>query len=269
MLIALQEDMLPGARPLEKFEQAGALGVEGVEVWGMGLAPRMPELVEASMRSGLPIAAVNHGRQSGLLDPDPIERSRALDELRSSVMCASDLGAKGVIFVPHFGPHVLPDLTPYKSAEELEIELLIMHLRTLEDFADAMSVDLYIEPANRQVTRLINRLDQAARIVQILDHPRVRIAANLFHMALEEASIPDAIRAHARPIGHVHLADPDRNLPGQGATDWKAAGQAFADIGYSGWAAFAPDQPGENAARAERYARELPASLKRLREAGF
>jgi sugar phosphate isomerase/epimerase len=269
MLIALQEDMLLGVTPMERFEQAKALGVDGVEVWGAGLTERVPELMEAAIRSGVPISTVNNGRQSGLLDPDPMERARALDELRSSIMCASDLGAKGVIFVPHFGPPVLPDLSPYKSADELEIELLIMHLRTLEDFADAMSVDLYIEPIRKDGTHLINRLDQAAMIADKLNHPRVQIVADLFHMASEEASSPDAIRASARHIGHVHLADHNRMLPGQGATDWKAAGQAFGDIGYTGWAAFEPDKPGNNGDSAERYVRELPASLKLLRDAGF
>ena len=269
MLIALQEDMLPGRTALERFEQAQALGVDGIEVWGRGLEMRVHELAEATMRSGLPVAAVNHGNQSRMLDPHPLERDRALTELRSSVMCASDLGAKGVIFVPHFFGPVLPDLTPYMTAEALEAELLIAHLRTLEDFAAAMSVELYVEPINRYETHFLNRLEQAALITRRLAHPGVKIVADLFHMALEEASIPDAIRAHAADIGHVHLADSNRRLPGQGQTDWAGAAAALNEIGYAGWAAFEPGKPSANAEFAGQYLRDLPDCLKMLRDAGF
>ena len=142
-------------------------------------------------------------------------------------MNAVDIGAAGVVFVPHFGAPVLPDLMPWMTAGELEVELLYTHLRTLSDYAEAMGVDLYVEPINRYETHLLNRLEQAAQIARRLDHPRVKIVADLFHMALEEADIPAAIRDHADCIGHVHLADNNRRLPGQGMTDFAAAAAAL------------------------------------------
>ncbi len=268
MLIAIQEDMLMGESLLEKFERAAELGVDGIEFWGRGLTEKVPEIAAAIQQTGVRAAAVNHGGSLGrLLDPLPEERERALATLRQSICNAVDIGAAGVIVVPHFGSPILPDLMPYMTAAELEVELFFTHLRTLSDFCEALGVELYVEPINRYETHLLNRLGQAAQITRRLDHPRVKIVADLFHMALEEASIPAAIRDHADCIGHVHLADNNRRLPGQGMTDFAAAAEALSRIGYTGWAAYECGRPSNNDP-AEFHA-DLPESLTLLRSAGF
>ena len=238
MPIAIQEDLLSGSSVIEKFQHAQALGADGVEFWGTGLAARVPEIVLAMQQTGLRTSAINHGQQGGLIDPDSGERDRALTNLRQSIANAVDLDAAGVIFVPHYGSPVLPDLSPWMSAAELEVEMLYMHLRTLSDFSYALGTNLYIEPINHHETHLLNRLEQAARITRRLNHPRVQIAADLFHMALEETDIPAALRSHADAIGYIHLADSNRRLPGEGSTDFKAAAAALKDMGYTGWISY-------------------------------
>lgn len=268
MQIAIQEDMLTGDSLLEKFEHARALGVDGIEFWGKGLTDKVPAIVAAMLETGVRAAAVNHGGgQGSLLDPLPAERDRALAALRQSIMNAVDIGAAGVIVVPHFGAPALPDLSPWLSAPELEAEMLHAHLRTLSDYAGAMGVDLYIEPINRYETHFLNRLEQAARVTRRVNHPNVKIVADLFHMALEEASIPAAIRDHADCIGHVHLADSNRRVPGHGATDFAAAAAMLNEIGYTGWAAFECGRPSNN--NPADYHADFPASIAFLREAGF
>ncbi len=267
MPIAVQEDMLMGDSLLEKFERAAELGVDGIEFWGRGLTEKVPEIVAAAERTGVRAAAVNHGSQGNLLDPDPAERERALALLRQSIVNAVDIDAAGVIVVPHFGAAVLPDLMPYMSAAELEAEMLHTHLRTLSDYAEALGADLYVEPINRYETHLLNRLEQAARVVRRLDHPRVKIVADLFHMALEEADIPTALRDHADCIRYVHLADNNRRLPGQGMTDFAAAAAALNEIGYTGWAAYECGSPSAN--NPAEYDADLPESLAMLHALGF
>ncbi len=267
MPIAIQEDMLTGSTMLEKFEHARALGAAGIEFWGAGLVETVPQIVEAMLATGVRAASVNHGRQSELLSPDPAERERALAQLRQSITCACDLGAAGVVFVPHFNAPILPDLSPWMTAAELEVELLYTHLRTLSDFADAMGVELYVEPINRYETHLLNRLEQAAAVTRRLKHPRVKIVADLFHMALEETDVAAAIRAHGDCIGHVHLADSNRRLPGAGTTDFAAAAAALKEIGYTGWAAYECGSSSRNDPAAFRDS--LPASLDYLQKAGL
>ena len=263
--IAIQEDMLPGPSLEDRFAQAADLGVQGIEFWSSRLAEQADEIERLNGRGGVTAASINNGRRSRFLDPDPAERRRALAELRQAIALAGRVGAAGVIFVPHFFGPLLPDLSPYMDAVALERALLSAQLRELSEDAERAGVRLFVEPVNRYETHLLVRLRDAASLIEPIGHPRLAIVADLFHMALDEPDIPAAIRDNAAAIGHVHLADSNRRLPGQGRTDFRAALAALEAIGYDGWMAFECGAPGDNAPMAEAYLRELPASLAGLR----
>ena len=99
-------------------------------------------------------------------------------------------------------------------------------------------------------------------MVAPLKSARLGIVADLFHMALEEEDIPEAILQNGRYLGHVHLADSNRRLPGQGATDFRAALTALRQVGFEGWLSFECGAPGQNQDRATTYLSELPASIR-------
>lgn len=264
--IAIQEDMLPGPRLVDRFEQAADLGVQGIEFWSRNLPDQAGEIERLNGRRGVTAASINHGRRARFLDPEPAERARALAELREALHLAGRVGAEGVIFAPHFFGPLLPDLSPYADAVTLERALLSAQLRGLADDVKAASVKLFVEPVNRYETHLLVRLEDAASLVAPLNLPGLGIVADLFHMALDEADIPGAMRAQAGLIGHVHLADNNRRLPGQGSTDFAAALAALAAIDYDGWMAFECGAPGDNAPQANTFLADLPASLRFLRD---
>jgi sugar phosphate isomerase/epimerase len=269
MKIAVQEDMLPGRSLTEQFQNARQLGVDGVEIWGRDLETRAEAIAEAMTAAEMPISSINQLWNARLLAPEVDERERALEELRTSIALAADLGAQGVGFVPLIGDNCLPDLSPWMTSYELQMEMLHQHIRTLEDFAYALGVELYIEPINRYETRFMNRLEQAAALTRRRNHPSVKIVADLFHMALEEADIVAAIQQHGDQIGLVHLADSNRRLPGMGSTDFTAAAAALNAAGYDGWAIFECGRPSRNAHDAPRYMQALPDSIALLRNCGF
>jgi sugar phosphate isomerase/epimerase len=248
MRFAIQEDMLPGQTIRAQFEQAQSLGFAGVEVWAAGLSARVPDLLAASEATGVLIAAVNHGQQHDLLHADRDEREQALAELRQSVVDGVDLGAQAVILVPHFGPPTLPDLFPYKSVTQLAHDLLHNHLRTISDYVYALGIDLYIEPVNHYETYFVTKLADAAQVRRrIKDHPHVKISADLYHLALEEADLYGALRQYAADLGYIHLADSNRRLPGQGLLDCRAVLGTLGEVGYDGWVTVSCGRPGHNA----------------------
>ena len=59
-----------------------------------------------------------------------------------------------------------------------------------------------------------------------------------FHMNIEEASIPDALRSARGLLNHVHLADSNRAVAGRGHTDFRPILQALLDINYDGYLSF-------------------------------
>ncbi|MEE9216755.1 MAG: sugar phosphate isomerase/epimerase [Anaerolineales bacterium] len=262
--VAIQEDMLPGPSLEDRYAQAADLGLQGIEFWSESLPGQVAEIERLSQRRSVVASSINNGRRSRFLDPDPEERSRAMDELSEAIELAGRIGAEGVVFVPHFFDPLLPDLSPYRTAVELELALLGAQLKILVEAADRAKVRLFIESVYREETHLLNRLDQASSLIDSLGHDRLGIVADLFHMAHEESDIPAAILKNRAHIGHVHLADSNRKLPGQGATDFKPILIALREISYGGWLALECGSPGQNQPQADQYLTELPESLSNL-----
>lgn len=262
--VAVQEDMLPGPTLEDRFAQAADLGLSGIEFWSISLPEQAAQIERLNGRNGVVASSINNGRRSRFLDPSPGERSAALTELRQAIELGSRVGAAGVVFVPHFFGPLLPDLSPYKTPVQLERELLTRQLEGLAEAALAADMRLFVEPVNRYETHLLIRLEQAASLIAPLAHPNLRIVADLFHMALDEPDMIAAIRENAGSIGHVHLADSNRRLPGQGTTDFPPILAALTEIGYEGWLVFECGEPGDNQGRAESYLAEIPMSLNAL-----
>ncbi len=270
MQLAIQEDMLPGRAVQERLEHAQRLGLAGVEFWADSLTVRVPEINEALQATGLKASAVNLGRQDGYLSADGAKRELAINRMRQAMADALDLSAEHVIFVPQYGAPDVPDLTPYQSPLDLERELLIWLLRTVSDLAYALGVNLHIQPVNRYEAHLINRVEQAKTYrKKIKDHPHVKIAPNLFHMALEEADIAQTLADHADDLDYILLADNNRRLPGQGLINWTQIINTLKQAGYDGWLTFECGQPGQNQWDAYRYYDGLPACIELLKSAGM
>jgi sugar phosphate isomerase/epimerase len=100
--------------------------------------------------------------------------------------------------------------------------------------ADNRQVLLY-EPLNRYETNIFNSIEDAATFLDPLSTRDIRILADLFHMGIEESSIPEALRNAARYIGHVHFADSNRHAIGFGHTSVGPIIDALRQMGYAGY----------------------------------
>ncbi len=263
--LAIQEKLLPGQDIREKLTHAVQLGFTGVEFDADGLTARVPDIAEALVHTGIMTAAVHMGRRDGYLAPHLAEREQAIGALRQAMADAVDLGAGHVVFVPHYGPSRMPDLTPYRAPVELESEMMVWLLRTVSDLAYAIGVELDILPLSRDETYFINRLEQAALFRRkIKDHPHVKLAANCLYMALEEDDPAAALRAQVADLGYFQVADLHETLPAQQELDFAALADALHEASYTGWVTLACGR-----AEPARLQEELPASITFLRQAGF
>jgi sugar phosphate isomerase/epimerase len=238
MKLAIQEHMLPGATVLERVKAAHKLGFEGVEFAADGLTERVEEIVAALIGVGEVQASAVYAGKTRLLHPDYAERDRAVSYLRQAMADSLDLGARGVAFIPHFTTSpALPDLRPYKSAAELEGELLVKQLHgTLVDLSYALGAELYLMPVSHEVAHLVNRLADAAELRDRLDSPQhVKLAINLCDLHMEEDDPVAALMNHGEHVAYVQVADTKRRLPGHGDADFKAHLAALRAAHYDGW----------------------------------
>lgn len=152
-------------------------------------------------------------------------RRRAGDYLRSCLQQAHALRAAVLVLVPTF--RVEPD----PAGRDAELDRAA---QTIAGAAAGGGPLIALEALNRYETHLLRTLADAEQLRQRIDLPHVQLMADVFHMNIEEDSIPAALRAHAQHIVHVHLADSQRREPGSGHLDFEGVFAALAQDGYTG-----------------------------------
>ena len=214
---------------------AASLGFDAIELFTESAEQLSEEQLRACLEShNLSLAAVGTGAGKVLHDldlthPEEEVRTRARGFIASMIDFGAPFGAPAII-------GSMQGKIAGRSSREQTLTWLAQGLEELGQHAQDKGVVLIYEMLNRYESDLLNSLDDAAEFLASLKTQNVRLLADLFHMNIEEASIEDAITRNGEWIGHVHLADSNRDPAGCGHTDLAAAGRALRSIGFSGYA---------------------------------
>lgn len=106
--------------------------------------------------------------------------------------------------------------------------------REIAKAAEDNGVTVAVEPLNRFETYFLNTVRDAIKFVQEVDSSRVRILFDTFHANIEERSVSEALRACGAKVGHIHISENDRGIPGSGHIDWPGVQAAVREIGFGG-----------------------------------
>jgi D-psicose/D-tagatose/L-ribulose 3-epimerase len=158
-------------------------------------------------------------------------RARGVEFLTKCVERTSDLGAQLICGPLYAGLGVM---TGRRRSEE-EWQWAIEGLRIAARRGTELGITLCIEPLNRFETYFLNTLEDTARLVHDVGEPNLRIHFDTFHANIEERHPSDSLRAIAMDLGHVHISENDRGIPGTGHNDWTGQISALIEIGYDGW----------------------------------
>ncbi|MDQ4044829.1 MAG: sugar phosphate isomerase/epimerase, partial [Chloroflexota bacterium] len=216
--LAVQQALLPGSTVGEQFAHAAAYGFTGVELNHndrFDIRRQIDVIVAARDSTGIDIAAICTTAQQDPVVADHAERNRRITEMVVLVDAASTLGARGVISVP------LRRSTGFDDAQLPELALDIYG--RIARHLDPGDASIFLEPLNRYEATFLNRVGQAALLARMVEHPRVRALADLYHMNIEETSFATPIEEAGSLLGHVHLADNTRDEPGAGMIDFAPA----------------------------------------------
>jgi len=108
----------------------------------------------------------------------------------------------------------------------------VENVRTVAKVAESYGIDYCLEVLNRFEGYLLNTAEEARRFVEEVDVPSVKIMLDTFHMNIEENNMMDAIRIAGDKLGHFHVGENNRRVPGQGCLPWYEIGCALKDIQY-------------------------------------
>lgn len=111
-------------------------------------------------------------------------------------------------------------------------ERSVKNVRNVGQIAAACGVEYCLEVLNRFEGYILNTAGEARQFVEQVDTPSVKIMLDTFHMNIEEDSITDAIRLAGEKLGHFHVGENNRRLPGQGNMPWHEIGSALREINY-------------------------------------
>jgi sugar phosphate isomerase/epimerase len=209
-------------------------GFDAVEIF----PPHADDLDGLALRNqlrahGLQLAAVGTGagwvrRKLTLTDPDPHVRMCARDFIGAVIDFAGGFGAPAIIgsMQGRWGGDV---------SKEQALAWLREELDQLGPRAHALESTLLLEPLNRYESNLFNTVAETLAFLDTLRTKNVKLLCDLFHMNLEDADLPAALRLAGPRLGHVHFADSNRRAIGLGHTDVAPIAAALKDIGYAGY----------------------------------
>lgn len=214
--------------------RAHELGFDAIELF-----PASADAVDARVlrqilhRNRLDLAAVGTGagwvvRKLALTSPDSAVRHRAQQFIAAMIDFAGPFGAPAII--GSMQGRADGDVT-----REQALGWLGEALEQLGPRAHVHGVPLLIEPLNRYESNLLNTVDQTTAFLRPLRTRNVRMLCDLFHMNIEEASIPQALIDAGSLVGHVHFADSNRRAIGFGHTPAAPIVKALKSVGYAGY----------------------------------
>ena len=93
---------------------------------------------------------------------------------------------------------------------------------------------MYKRQLNRYESHLVNTVAQALAVVEVADSPALGVLLDTYHMNIEEADLPGAIREAGSRLLLFHVADSNRRAPGRGHIPFPELLAALEGIGYRG-----------------------------------
>ncbi|KQT85413.1 sugar phosphate isomerase/epimerase family protein [Aurantimonas sp. Leaf443] len=238
-LISMQYARPFTAEHFPLFATMKSLGYDFVEL----LVPEPGELDpretgKALRDAGLDVvlaARVNLSRN--LSAAEPAAWQGGVDYLRYAADCAAEMGASLVGGPLTGNPLVFAGRPPAPVSEEERLarkDRCVRGLQAAGVHAQTTGVTLAVEPLNRFESDVLCTTAQAIELLDAVDHASVKLMLDTFHMAMEEASIAEAILLGGARIAHFQANENHRGFPGTGSVDWVSVFRALHTVGYRG-----------------------------------
>lgn len=158
-----------------------------------------------------------------------VNEKEVMDYFQALLARAKAVGVKHLV-LGSGGARRLPD---GYEAEKAKADFVTLG-RKMANAARSYDVVILLESLNSTETNFLNKLSEAADVVRRVNHPNLRLNADIYHM-LKEGESPEAIRNAADVIVYAEIAEKDgRSFPGKKGEDFRPYLQALKDIEFKG-----------------------------------
>lgn len=156
-------------------------------------------------------------------------REHGLEYFRKVLRNMDKLGSKTLVgAIYSFWP------TDFVNTDkEAAWERSIACLKELGKTAEELDIVCALEVLNRNETYILTDCAEAIEYVNRVGSKNINILLDTYHMNIEEDNMYDAIRRAGNLLGHLHVGECNRKLPGMNnSIDWSEVGKALRDINY-------------------------------------
>ncbi len=212
----------------DRLRAAAAAGFDAVEFHDEAQRHDLAEIHAILQETGLPVCGLNvrMGGTAGCASL-PGAEDQARRDVDDALRVAEALRAGAV--------HVLAGRVADGGDRAQYLRVLRHALDGLDPSGERV---ILIEPICRAAMAdyALPDIATAAAILAEIDHPRLKIMFDCFHIAMQDGDALAAFAAHAEQIGHVQIASvPGRNEPGdKDRLDLPILIAAMQGLGYSG-----------------------------------
>jgi D-psicose/D-tagatose/L-ribulose 3-epimerase len=106
-------------------------------------------------------------------------------------------------------------------------------LKKLSKTAEELDIECALEVLNRNETYILTDCAESIEYVEKVGSDKITILLDTYHMNIEEDNMYDAIRKAGKYLGHLHVGECNRKLPGMNnSINWPEIGKALRDIDY-------------------------------------
>jgi sugar phosphate isomerase/epimerase len=236
---SLCNEMFAGWNMFDIAATAAQLGYQGIELAPFTLCDLVTDLSAADRAqirrdvegAGLDVAGLHWllaQTPFRLNVPDAAERERAAGYLLALIDFCADVGGDILVFGSPAQRDPQDDF-PVEEAWKWTVEAM----RRCGERAGARGVTLCIEPLG---TGFVTWVDDAARLVQEVDHPGFQMMVDCKSMGQDERWPVSEQLQYATPwFKHVHLNDPNKLGPGMGDLDFVPILATLRELKFDGW----------------------------------
>ena len=225
------------AAPMEKAALMKAAGAQFLTVSvGDLLVPDQPDEAFAANLAKLkdcplPVFACN-----GFIRPADLHcvgpeanHEAVLAWAETSFRRLKQVGATFMVF-GSAGARRVPEGWPVDKATEQFVALL----KRMGELAEKHDIRVVVEQLNDSECNFITRIGEGAAVIRAANHPRVRMLADLYHMAKMNDTHAD-LKAAMDVVVHVEIAEKEgRTMPGVAGDDFRSYFHVLRQANYKG-----------------------------------
>jgi sugar phosphate isomerase/epimerase len=166
-----------------------------------------------------------------LTTPDKAVREKTIDYLKALIDFSGDLG----------GPYMIFGSPKQRNTVGISVEEAKKNfadgLAAVADHAQARGVKILIEHLDHTQTDVVNTLQEAAEIVEQVNHPAIQLMFDFHNTKDENEDFVVLLKRHYKQIYHVHVQEMDGKHLGTGTAvnDFVDGFQVLKDLNYDKW----------------------------------